>query len=264
MGVVISTNSTLAPISLASSIIGFVSFAFTLATFFKVVWINLETLSEPAHEVHTYLNILREELLEERASLRGLKKVSKKKARPSKRVPPELRDLLALELDEVSLKTMQDNIRHLIRQFEQLESHYLEGHEEGIKQAKKRSRRKTDVSPSPHYEHSAYASPPRGEKRTRSEERENDRRVEDDLYWAQRVRYARYDLGRRMRWIYDKPTAQTLFGTLSRLQTRRIARQVNTIAVMMGELGPSIFEAQDSMSRMDDRLSRVVGVRRVD
>lgn len=41
MGVAISTQSTLAPVSLASTVIGFVSFAFTVATAVRVFWENV-------------------------------------------------------------------------------------------------------------------------------------------------------------------------------------------------------------------------------
>lgn len=266
MGVVVSTNSTLAPISLASTIIGFVSFAFTLATFFRIVWTNLETFGEPQHAVHTYLTTLREELLEERASLRSLKKHQRLRRKNVKKLPNGLRELLALELDEVTIKTMQDSVRHLIKQFEGLEKPFLKDNLDGIQQSRRRSRsrRRADMSPSPHYEHSAYASPPRAEKRTRSEEREGDRQADDDLYWAQRVQYAPYDFKRRFIWLYNKSSAQDLFATLTRLQTRRIAQQVNIISVLMGEMGHRMFESHDAVNRIDERLNRFVGARRVD
>ena len=43
MGVVISTTA-LSPLSLTSTIIGLVSFAFTVATFIRVVWTSLENV----------------------------------------------------------------------------------------------------------------------------------------------------------------------------------------------------------------------------
>ena len=64
MGVTIS-STTLAPLSVASVVVGFVGFGFTLGTFFKVVWVNLDTLTEAPHEVPTMLTNLRTERDEE-------------------------------------------------------------------------------------------------------------------------------------------------------------------------------------------------------
>ena len=77
MGIYLSTTAT-SPFFLTSGIIGFVSFAFTLGTFIRVLWSNFSTLGEAPHEVHTYLTNLRTELLEERANLRVMRKMCKK------------------------------------------------------------------------------------------------------------------------------------------------------------------------------------------
>ncbi|KAI6804549.1 hypothetical protein KC361_g66 [Hortaea werneckii] len=77
MGIYLSTTAT-SPFFLTSGIIGFVSFAFTLGTFIRVLWSNFSTLGEAPHEVHTYLTNLRTELLEERANLKVMKKMCKK------------------------------------------------------------------------------------------------------------------------------------------------------------------------------------------
>lgn len=305
MGVIISTNSTLAPISFASSVVGFVSFAFTLATFLKVVWQNLITLAESSHNVHSYLNNLRQEILEERANLRVLRKSVRRRKRrgggggvgahghgdDNNSLPDAVRDLVGIELDDVALKTMGDVVRHLTRQFEDIERPFLAHGEEGIAQARHRgipgrgqSRRRQE-SPSPHYAHSTYPSPPEekpgrgGERRYRGEQdREHERDDEDELFWAQRVHYARYTLVRRVNWLFRRSQAQELFGTLSRLQTRRIAREISSLGIMVRGYGNSISTVEGSsdrcderlariderLGRIDDRLNRVVGVRRID
>lgn len=51
MGITISKDASLAPISAASSVIGFASFAFTLATFLRIVWGNLRTMMSANKEV---------------------------------------------------------------------------------------------------------------------------------------------------------------------------------------------------------------------
>ena len=91
-----------------------------------------------------------------------------------------------------------------------------------------------------------------------------DKEDEEDAYWAQRVSYCKFTLRKRFQWLTRKSEAQQLFETLSRVQTRRIARQVGGIAVMMHENGNALFEAEDRIARIDDRMSRFVGVRRVE
>ena len=272
MGVVVSSQSATSPFFLTSGIIGFISFAFTLGTFFRVVWVNLETLGEAPHEVHTYLTNLRQELLEEKASLKILKKFAKhrRKGRIGDKghETPALDEYLSIELDEVTIRTMSDSVRHLIRRFKEVEKPFLEPGEEGISDSMNHRRsRKRGQSGSPYYEHSAYGSPlEKGgfDRRRSNHDRDRDKEDDDDAYWAQRVSYCKFTLGKRFQWLTRKSEAQQLFETLSRVQTRRIARQVGGIAVMMHENGNALFEAEDKIARIDERMSRFVGVRRVE
>ncbi|KAK5121197.1 hypothetical protein LTR85_005681 [Meristemomyces frigidus] len=275
MGVTVSSHSALAPISLASTLIGFISFAFTLATFLKVLWVNFETLGEAQHEVHAYLTNLRQELLEERASLRVMRKNCKKHHRLVERGH---RVDSGVELDEVTLRTMSDVIKNLIKRFSEIERPFLEKGEQGIADATNHQRkRRRDDSGSPYYNHSAYASPTeKGGTRSKTDhDREarlpryaNDNDDNDDgdgdKYWAQRTRYADYSFWKRMQWLYKKGDAQTLFEQLSRVQTRRIARQIGAIAVVVHEYGSSSMDMEEMVRRIDERMSRFVGVRRVD
>ena len=279
MGVVIS-KSTLNPLSFISVIVGFISFAFTLATFLRVVWTNIMTLSEAPHEVHTYLTNLRTELLEERGNLKVMRKSSRRRHRLMEKGERDRgsRGESGGELDETALKTMSDAVRHLCRRFKVVEQPFLEPGEEGIDgAANQHKRRRTSRSVSPYYTHSAYASPPEkgGEKsggakgRTdheREKDRDRDRDYDDDedMFWAQRTRYAKYGLRQRFQWLYKKADAQDLFQILSRLQTRRIARQVGSMSVQMHEYGSATMEMETMMRRMDERMSRFVGVRRVE
>lgn len=272
MGVVVSTHSATSPFFLTTGIIGVISFAFTLGTFFKVVWVNLQTLGEAPHEVHTYLTNLRTELLEEKQSLKQMKKGMKRHQKVLHK--NNKADLIGLELDEVTIKTMSDTLRHLVRQFRDLEKPFLEPRESGIADApnhRRRSRRRgSSVSP-PRYDHAAYASPPEKNGRTRSRARGYQDRdqvmeeeVDEDAFWAQRTHYANYTLRRRFKWLSTKAKAQQMFETLTRLQTRRIARQIAGIAVLMHDYGNGTLELNDAVRRIDERVSRVVGVRRVE
>ena len=217
MGVVVSTTKT-SPFFLTTGIIGIVSFVFTLGTFFKVVWVNLDTLSEAPHEVsmlgdivcgpctdiaqvHSYLTNLRTELLEEKASLKNMRKGMRKYQRTA--LKENGATTVGMELDDVTLKTINDTLRHMITQFKALEQPFLEPGERGIGDAsnhRKRSRRRNSSISPPHYDHAAYSSPP--EKRARSNhERDEEQGAkyegDEDAYWAERTRYANFTLERR-------------------------------------------------------------------
>lgn len=238
-----------------------VSFAFTLGTFFKVVQENLSTLTEAKHEVHAYLTNLRQELLEERTSLRFLKKNCRQRQRArDARHSKDVEEYIDLQLDSSTIKTMSDAVRHMIKQFQDIEKPFLEQGEEGIHQAAsgRRSRRRGESS-SPYYTHEAYKSPPY-EKRARSANHDDD----DEMFWPQRVRYCPFTLHRRFQWLRRKGKAQRLFEQLSRMQTRRTARQVGGIALMMNDFAGTISRLDESVGGVEDRLHRVVGVRRVD
>jgi len=263
MGIVVSSPVSTSPFFLTTGIIGLISFGFTLATFIKVVWENFETLTEAEHEVHTYLTNLRQELLEERASIRFMKKHYKhtRKERGT-RHSKEIDSNIDVGLDQQTLRTMSDAIKHLIKTFQHIESPFLEPGEQGIQQASHRrsNKRRGEESTSPYYTHSAYNSPTY-EKRPRARSRSPD---DDDEFWPQRVTYSRFTWWKRMKWLRRKPSAQKLFEQLARLQTRKIARQVSGIAMVLHQYGGSLQEVDESINRIEDRLHRVVGVRRVE
>ncbi|KAF2770251.1 hypothetical protein EJ03DRAFT_77564 [Teratosphaeria nubilosa] len=288
MGITIS-HTEYAPLAFTSAIIGFVSFAFTLGTFFKVLWVNFETLGEAPHEVHGYLTNLRQELLEERESLRIMRKHYRKHTRSMRQTGSSSRMVNSMELDDVTLKTMSDVLKHLIRKFETIERSFLEPGELGIRDlTKHRKRRRHDGSVSPYYEHSAYASPPekgvRPRDRSRTRDRERDRlprytndnhtsfadpaQEESDedgeKYWAQRIDYANYSFKRRLIWLYKKPDAQQLMDNLERVQIRRMARQVGCISIMLHDYGGEGMQTREMVQRIDERVGRVIGVRRVE
>ena len=263
MGVVIS-KSTLNPLSFVSTIIGFVSFVFTLGTFLKVVWINLETMSEAPNTVHAYLTNLRTELLEEKASIRIMMKQCRKYHRLAKAEGGET--LLGIELDNVTLKTMDDTIKHLMKQFKELEKPFLLPGTAGIDGWKDHRHRRRTSSVSPYYEHSAYASPPEKAARRRSHDgrgRRTEEQTDEEAYWAQRIQYADFNFKRRFAWLSKKSDAQSLFESLSRVQIRRIARQVGGMSTLMHEYGSSTLQTMEAVRRMDERMNRIVGIRRV-
>lgn len=268
MGIIISTTRY-APFALVTGIIGIISFVFTLGTFLKVLWINFETLGQAPHEVHAYLTNLRTELLEEKASIRLMRKQCKKyRGRGADA-------LLGPELDDQTLKTMGDTVKYLIKRFKALEKPFLVEGSEGIADWEKhRRRRKTrDDSSSPYYEHAAYA---RGHAHDNSDRRKSrgsdlERRrgrsqhpEEDDdaeTFWAERQQYKHFGLACRLAWLSRKSEAQDLFSTLSRVQIRRIARQVGGMTVAIHD---HAMAQEQALRRIEDRMSNIVGVRRVE
>lgn len=248
MGVTLSTNSTLAPISLVSTIIGFISFAFTVSTFLRVFWDNLHTLFQAETEIHDYLSNLRTQLYEERASLRSLRRHNKDWGHTGHRGKAGAR---GIRLDDRTIKSMQESIRHLLRRFKALEQPFLEGNNAA-------SRRRPS--------HDPYG-------------RESGRWSDDDLKApAQNARQAVDDadedwpgnpycditLVKRFAWLRRRTEAIALLESLSRVQTRRIARQVGEISVALYEYGGVIEHLGQDMEHVTGRLNRVVGIRRVD
>ncbi|KJY00579.1 hypothetical protein TI39_contig322g00020 [Zymoseptoria brevis] len=204
MGIIIS-KTELSPFSTATGIIGLISFVFTLGTFLKVVWINLEIMGQAPHEVHSYPTNLRTELLEERANMRAMRKQSKKHTRAMRKEQCGERPS-GTELDDVSLKTMADTVRHLMKRFRALEQSFLEPGKDGIDGwSKHRSRRDGSVSP---YDHAAYTKAPSGRRLTQDRGRRDDEEEDDAL------RHCEFDLGRRLVWLRRKAEAQQLFETL--------------------------------------------------
>ncbi|KAF2155279.1 hypothetical protein K461DRAFT_110933 [Myriangium duriaei CBS 260.36] len=232
----VNSHASLAPISYASTIIGFISFTFTLATFLRVFWENLTTLGKANSESRTVLSTLRTELEEERLSLRELKR--HQRVRGYEGGPPPADVLAGPQLDYAALHALQISLRRLNRRFEELEEPFLiDGAElDARKAARRRSRS-------------------RGEKGG-GDESGDDWRVED-LYSAQ-------SLGRRWRWLQSRGEAVKLLDSVNRLQTRRIARQVGEIACLLHSYKETLDEMRHGVAVTEGRMARVVGVRRVD
>lgn len=260
MGITIS-RTELSPFSTVTGIIGLVSFAFTVGTFLRVVWVNFETMTQAQHEVHSYLTNLRTELLEEKANIKVMRRLCKKNNRAIRRGAGG--SLYGLELDDVSLKTMGDTVRTLMRKFKELEDPFLVPGENGIDGGPRRSSKRSR-STSPYYQHSAYALPEKGRGRSRADSdggrREQD---DDDAFWAQRTQYASFNFKRRLAWLTRKADTQQLFETLTRVQVRRTARQVAGMTLLMHEFGASTLQQEDMLRRINDRMGNIVGLRRV-
>ncbi|THW66799.1 hypothetical protein D6D25_01667, partial [Aureobasidium pullulans] len=163
MGVTLSTQSTLSPLSLASTVIGFVSFSFTLATLLRVFWGNITTVLNAHDEIHDYMSNLRVQLYEERQSLRNLRRHNKEwgKRRRTKGIPLP-------RLDDLTIRSMQDTLRHLTRRFKALERPFLD---QDTAIGRRRYRRSFSPNPKETWD---------AEKGLRSKEREWDKDFDDE------------------------------------------------------------------------------------
>ncbi|THY36732.1 hypothetical protein D6D01_00189 [Aureobasidium pullulans] len=247
MGVTLSTQSALSPLSLASTIIGFVSFSFTLATLLRVFWGNITTVLNAHDEIHDYMSNLRVQLYEERQSLRNLRRHNKEwgKRRRTKGIPLP-------RLDDLTIRSMQDTLRHLTRRFKALERPFLD---QDTAIGRRRYRRSFSPNPKETWD---------AEKGLRSEEREWDKDFDDEEDpRTQGDVYCNITLGKRVLWLRRRSDALAIIEAVSRLQTRRTARQVGEIAVALYEYGDTIEDLDEGMQEIEARFSKIVGIRRV-
>ncbi|KAH0291658.1 hypothetical protein M436DRAFT_43469 [Aureobasidium namibiae CBS 147.97] len=247
MGVTLSTHSTLAPLSLASTIIGFISFSFTIATLLRVFWGNISTVLNAHDEIHDYLSNLRVQLYEERQSLRNLRRHNKEWGKRRR-----TRGLPLPRLDDLTIRSMQDTLRHLTRRFRSLERPFLD--QDSVPG---RRRYRKSFSPNPR---DTWDS----EKGLRSQEKEWDKELDDEEDpRTQGDVYCNITLGKRIVWLRQRSDALAIIEAVSRLQTRRTARQVGEIAVALYEYGDTIEDLDESMQEIETRFSKIVGIRRV-
>ena len=291
MGITVS-HSTLAPISLTSTIIGFISFAFTVGTFFKVFWQSILTLKAAPSEITDYLSNLKQALLEER---RHLRKVRKRIRRPrgqssgdyghnragegfgersrSRRGRRESigarnghgkgpgsyfeRDEQAFRSqgESEALRVMRTAIRDMIRSFRQLEYPFLKPEFQHLDSA-----HWSTNTPSSEKDPRYLQSPPRSPYL--------DDASDGDVALGRSNRYgSEYrtcGLKERWFWLKRKDDVITMSESLSRIEVRRTAHEVEAVAMAVADIGRDIEGLCESVRRMEGRLNRVVGVRRVD
>ena len=106
----------LLPISYASIIVGFISFAFTVFTFLRVFWESIQTIWSAPKEVRQLLDNLRTELYGERAYFKNAIKQARSKSRNSTREAPEI----------APLSILNDSIKSMMRDFRKLEAPFLD------------------------------------------------------------------------------------------------------------------------------------------
>ncbi|KAL8806754.1 MAG: hypothetical protein Q9182_001152 [Xanthomendoza sp. 2 TL-2023] len=106
----------LLPISFASTVVGFISFAFTFFTFLRVFWETLQTMWFAKKEVRQTLDNLRTELYGERAYFKNAMLEAKSKSKASTRESTEL----------TPLSILNDSISTMMADFRTMESPFLD------------------------------------------------------------------------------------------------------------------------------------------
>ena len=301
MGITIS-HTNYAPLSLVSTILGFVSFTFTLATLLKVFWSNLGTFSAAPREIQDYLSGIKQGLLEERRHLRRVRKRMKSVKRDrshgpgvrsggggggsdreggvagrrkstgrrsegerSKRAPMFFdRDIQSMRSagEDEALKTMRNVVRDLIAKFRSIEHPFL-----------KPELQHGDAQhhwSSPVYEADKKQPPhvhtPQSPSQGYYYHSDDDSPSAQHMHSTNRLGHEYRTCGFRERWLWVRRKAAVLdlMQTLSRLEVRRTAHEVGAVFSMVCNVGRDMEDLHDVLEGIEGRLNRVVGVRRVD
>ncbi|KAF9692119.1 hypothetical protein EKO04_009813 [Ascochyta lentis] len=279
MGITIS-HTAFSPLSMVSSTIGFVSFAFTLGTFFKVFWSNLGTFGAAPHEIPDYLSSLKQGLLEERRHLRRVRKRLKSLRRDKSHGPgarsgsddPDSnygykrgrgrksgrrKDLGPMHFDRdiqsmrsagesEALQVLRVTIRDLIKSFRKVEHPFLK--------PEYQNQASTQWSNSSH----PYASPEKSPYYSEDEV--------SDLHATNRLGHEYKNCGFKERWLWvrRKTSVINLSEVLNRVEVRRTAHEVGEVLSIVSNIGRDLEDMQQTMYGLEGRLNRVVGVRRVE
>lgn len=266
MGIMVSSHATLSPISLASTILGFISFALTLATFFRVFWENLQTFFNAERESRNILVTLRIELAEETESLREIRR--HQRGRDGSHGVDVLSGPV---LDDLTLRNMMSSAKRLTRRFEDLEKPFLCDSAELDRRrdaARQRARSRRGRGRSRSVRQNPYRG--RGDEPYTNKDYDPEKRDgyvsegyqdEEDMILDT---YTTFDFRQRLAWLRTRQDFLVIVTAVTRLQTRRIARQVGEIACTLQSFSSTLDDMRHAVTVTENRMSRVVGVRRVD
>jgi hypothetical protein len=285
MGITIS-HTQFSPLSMVSTTIGFVSFAFTLGTFFKVFWSNLGTFGAAPQEIQDYLSSLKQGLLEERRHLRKVRRRLKSIRRDKSHGPgarsgsddPDSnydykrsrgrksgrrrglgqmhfdRDMQAMRStgENEALQVMCVTVRDLIKSFRQIEYPFLKPEYQNRDSA----RWSNNSHP--------YASQKRSQYSAQHQQHSEDE--VSDMHATNRLghEYKKCGFKERWLWVRRKASVTNLSEVLNRVEVRRTAHEVGEVLSIVGNIGRDLEDMQDAVYALEGRLNRVVGVRRID
>ncbi|KAF2215676.1 hypothetical protein CERZMDRAFT_94077 [Cercospora zeae-maydis SCOH1-5] len=157
---------------------------------------------------------------------------------------------------------MGDTVKYFMRQFEDIEQPFPAPGGDSIasvdKYERQRRRRKTTT------EKADRARSKTGSRGRHRAQQQVDDDGDAELFWAQRTQYRQFGFSCRFAWLKKKSQTQALFATLSRVQTRRIARQVGGLSMLVHQYGGASARTEEMLMRIQDRLSNIVGVRRIE
>ena len=279
MGVTIS-HTAFSPLSMVSTTIGFVSFAFTLGTFLKVFWSNLGTFGAAPSEIQDYLSSLKQGLLEERRHLRrvgrrlksirrdkshgpgarsesdepdssyGYKRRSRGRRSGRRKGPGTMhfdRDIQSMRStgESEALQVMRVTVRDLIKSFRQIEYPFL----------------KTEYQNRASAQWSNHSHPygPPEKSPNYSEDEVLDLRATNRLGHE----YRKCGFKERWLWVKRKASVVDFSEQLNRVEVRRTAHEVGEVLSIVSNIGRDLEDMQETMFALEGRLNRVVGVRKV-
>jgi hypothetical protein len=284
MGITLS-HTAFSPLSLISTIFGFVSFALTLSTLLMVSWGNLATFSAAPHEIDDYFSSLKQGLLEERRHLRKVRKRLRSVRRDRSHGPAarnhdsdseeeyngydrgrggrkrsrrgrkggqlhfdrNMQSMRSTGEDE-ALSVMRVTVRDLIQKFRELEEPFLKD-EYKQQDSSKWSTKEYAQEKSPYYQHS-----------------DDDSGAANHLRSTNRLghEYKTCGFKERRLWVRRKSAVINLSVVLNRVEVRRTAHEVGEVLSMMCNLGRDVGDLRGVLEGVEGRLNRVVGVRRVE
>jgi hypothetical protein len=291
MGVTVS-HTAFSPLSMISTIIGFISFTLTLATLMRVFWSNLMTFYAAPEEIKDTLSSLKQGMLEERRHLRRVRKRLRNVKRdqshgPGGRSDSEEyygggknvnegrkrsrrgrgggkrrtmhfdRDMQSMRSsgEEEALSVMRVTVRDLIQKFRDLEYPFLKPEY----QSQDSAQWSTQSSP-----FSSEKSPYAAQYYPHSDN--DDSPSASHMHDTNRLglEYANCDLQRRWLWVRRKADVINLSTVLSRVEGRRTAHEVGEVFSMVSDIGRDVEDLRGVLEGVEARLNRVVGIRRVD
>ncbi len=173
------------------------------------------------------------------------------------------------EYDKAAFKVLAEAVRHMIKQFQDLERPFLEDHaltdkveDDGTRIRSRREYAKYGLDSDRFYRRDGSR---RRERRSGAEKQHSGRDwsgEEMDEHYV--TNYDATGLGHRLLWLRKKGKAQELSDKLSRVQMSRITRQTTDIAVATHYLARAMQDLDEKVSGMEARLNRVVGVGRAE
>jgi hypothetical protein len=238
MGAVISYETTVAPVSYASIIVGFLSFAFTLATAVRVFWSELQTFNEADSEIFDWLSTLKQGLYEEKRQLGRARQLfiqNQRLSHKNSKITSFPRARKGYSNPYPALHSMHREIKHYIEQFRIIERPFLKTDEEyqrhkkriaAKKLAKKEKATNTNDNLERQQKDDGTNIRPHVLVDFSDEEEDDDNNVDYDFN-----PYRKSGLHQRHIWLRRKRTVISMSELLARTASRRMSLQVASMAM---------------------------------